>query len=48
MQSSDTIYAINRDREAPIFQICSAGFVADLFEVLPALLRELRRRKGSS
>jgi len=46
MQSSDTIYAINRDETAPIFSFCSQGFAADLFEVIPALIREIRRRKG--
>ncbi len=46
MQSSDTIVAINRDESAPIFQFCSSGFVGDLFEILPALAREIRRRRG--
>ncbi len=45
MQSSDTIYAVNRDPDAPIFEICDAGFVGDLFEVIPALVKELRRRR---
>lgn len=48
MQSSDTILAINRDESAPIFQFCSAGFVGDLFEVIPALVREIRRRRGGA
>ncbi len=46
MQSSDIILAINRDESAPIFQFCSAGFVGDLFEVVPALAKEIRRRRG--
>ncbi|MFO7949129.1 MAG: electron transfer flavoprotein subunit alpha [Candidatus Fermentibacteraceae bacterium] len=45
MQSSDTIYAVNKDPDAPIFDICDAGFVGDLFEVIPALVKELRRRR---
>jgi len=45
MQSSDTIYAVNRDPDAPIFEICDAGFVGDLFDVIPALVKELRRRR---
>ncbi|MBN1434849.1 electron transfer flavoprotein subunit alpha [Candidatus Fermentibacterales bacterium] len=48
MQSSDRIYAINRDPRAPIFQVCTEGFVGDLFEILPALARELRRRRGEA
>jgi electron transfer flavoprotein alpha subunit len=46
MQSSDRIYAINRDETAPIFQFCDAGFVGDLFEIIPALVKEIRRRRG--
>jgi len=46
MQSSDRIYAVNRDPTAPIFGFCDEGFVADLFELLPALAREIRRRRG--
>ncbi|MDM7993173.1 MAG: electron transfer flavoprotein subunit alpha [Candidatus Fermentibacter sp.] len=48
MQSSDTIIAVNRDETAPIFQFCSEGFVGDLFEILPALAKEIRRRRGSA
>ncbi len=48
MQSSDVILAINRDETAPIFQFCSSGFVGDLFEILPALAKEIRRRRGSA
>jgi electron transfer flavoprotein alpha subunit/NAD-dependent dihydropyrimidine dehydrogenase PreA subunit len=46
MQSSDRIFAINKDSTAPIFDFCDEGFVADLFELLPALAREIRRRRG--
>ena len=46
MQSSDRIFAVNKDINAPIFEVCTAGFVADLFELLPALIREIRRRRG--
>ena len=48
MQSSDVILAINKDETAPIFQFCSSGFVGDLFEILPALAKEIRRRRGSA
>jgi electron transfer flavoprotein alpha subunit len=46
MQSSDRIIAVNRDATAPIFGFCDEGFVADIFEILPALAREIRRRRG--
>ncbi len=46
MQSSDRILAINKDPSAPIFEFCTEGFVADLFEVVPELMREIRRRRG--
>lgn len=46
MQGSRTIVAINKDPKAPIFTIADLGVVGDAHEVLPALVSEVRRRKG--
>ena len=44
MKDSRVICAINKDEEAPIFQIADFGLVADLFKALPALAEELDRQ----
>lgn len=45
MQESKKIAAINIDPNAPIFEIADYGIVGDLFEVIPEMLRQIRRRK---
>jgi len=45
MQNSDFIIAINNDPNAPIFEIADVGIVGDLFEVIPAMIEQVRARK---
>ena len=48
MQDSDVIIAINRDKDAPIFEVAHYGVVGDLFQVVPAITERLRELKTES
>ncbi|GFE58017.1 FAD-binding protein [Geobacter sp. AOG1] len=45
MQDSDVVIAINRDKDAPIFEVATYGIVGDLFRIIPAITKRLQELK---
>ncbi|MCI0403150.1 MAG: electron transfer flavoprotein subunit alpha/FixB family protein, partial [Acidobacteria bacterium] len=48
MKGAKAVIAINKDAEAPIFEVADYGVVANLFDVVPPLIEEIKKAKSGS